>query len=103
MTESLPLILLALAVAAIGAAAYFAYRSAGVDPIRSERDRAVEELKTLRQENARLAAELAAEKGASAGRSESEEARFLTTASLIPISWVIPRRNVMRNKTKRMG
>jgi DNA recombination protein RmuC len=80
MTESLPLILLALAVAAIGAAAYFAYRSAGVDPIRSERDRAVEELKTLRQENARLAAELAAEKGASAGRSESEEARFLALA-----------------------
>jgi DNA recombination protein RmuC len=77
MTESL---LLLLALAAIGAAAWFAYRSAGVEPIRAERDRAVAELRTLRQENARLAAELAAEKGASAGRSESEEARFLALA-----------------------
>ncbi|MGQ0532520.1 MAG: DNA recombination protein RmuC [Caulobacteraceae bacterium] len=77
MTESL---LLLLALVAIGAAAWFAYRSAGVDPIRAERDRVVKELTTLRQENARLVAELAAEKGAASGRSESEEARFLALA-----------------------
>ena len=41
MIESL---LLLLALAAIGAAAWFAYRSAGVEPIRAERDRAVAEL-----------------------------------------------------------
>lgn len=78
MTESL---LLLLALAAIGAAAWFAYRSAGVEPIRAERDRAVAELAALRQENAKLAADLAAEKGAAAGRSESEEARFLALAA----------------------
>jgi DNA recombination protein RmuC len=77
MTESL---LLLLALAAIGAAAWFAYRSAGVDPIRSERDRAVAELVTLRQENTRLAAELAAARAATESRSESEEARFLALA-----------------------
>jgi DNA recombination protein RmuC len=81
MTESLPLILLFLAVAAIAAAGWFAYRSAGVDPIRAERDRAVAELAALRQENTQLAAELAAAKAASAGRSESEEARFLALAA----------------------
>ena len=73
MTESL---LLLLALAAIGAAAWFAYRSAGVEPIRAERDRAVAELATLRQENTRLASELAAAKAATGARSESEEARF---------------------------
>ncbi|MGE0743085.1 MAG: DNA recombination protein RmuC [Hyphomonadaceae bacterium] len=78
MTESL---LLVLALAAIGAAAWFAYRSAGVEPIRAERDRAVSELAALRAENAKLMADLAAEKGASAGRSESEEARFLALAA----------------------
>ncbi len=78
MTESL---LLLLAVAAIGAAAWFAYRSAGVDPIRAERDRAVAELTTLRQENTRLTSELAAAKASTEGRSESEEARFLALAA----------------------
>ncbi|WP_395644680.1 DNA recombination protein RmuC [Terricaulis sp.] len=78
MTESL---LLLLAVAAMGAAAWFAYRSAGVEPIRAERDRAQAELTGLRAENARLLAELAAEKGANAGRSESEEARFVAMAA----------------------
>jgi DNA recombination protein RmuC len=78
MTESL---LLLLAVAAIGAAAWFAYRSAGVDPIRAERDRAVAELTTLRQENTRLSTELAAAKASTEGRSESEEARFLALAA----------------------
>ncbi len=78
MTES---ILLLLAVAAMGAAAWFAYRSAGVDPIRTERDRAVSELATLRQENTRLATELAAAKAATAGRSDSEEARFVEIAT----------------------
>lgn len=78
MTES---ILLLAALAAIGAAAYFAYRSAGVDPIRAERDRALKELDKLRADNGRLAAELAAEKGAASARGESEEARFLALAS----------------------
>jgi DNA recombination protein RmuC len=78
MTESL-LFLLALACA--GAAVWFAYRSAGAEPIRAERDRAVTELTALRQENTRLAADLAAARAASEGRSESEEARFLALAS----------------------
>jgi DNA recombination protein RmuC len=78
MTESL---LFLLALAAIAAAGWFAYRSAGVDPIRAERDRAVAELATLRQENARLTADLAAEKAAAAGRTESEEVRFLALAA----------------------
>src|SRR5262245_58090652 len=77
MIESL---LLIAALGAMGAAAWFAYRSAGVEPIRAERDRAVTELKTLREENARLVAEVAAEKAASGARSESEEARFLAVA-----------------------
>jgi DNA recombination protein RmuC len=78
MTESL---LLLLALAAIGAAAWFAYRSAGVDPIRAERDRAVTELASLRQENVRLAADLAAAQAQRAERSESEEARFAEIAA----------------------
>ncbi len=78
MTESL---LLVLALAAIGAAAWFAYRSAGVDPIRAERDRAVNELATLRKENVRLAADLAAAQAQRAERSESEEARFADIAA----------------------
>ncbi|MBS0385092.1 MAG: DNA recombination protein RmuC, partial [Proteobacteria bacterium] len=78
MTESL---LFLLALAAIGAAAWFAYRSAGVEPIRAERDRAVAELATLRQENVRLAAELAAAQAQRAERSESEEARFAEIAA----------------------
>ena len=72
MTESL---LLFLALAAIGAAAWFAYRSAGVDPIRAERDRAVVELGGLRLDNARLAAELAAVKATGAARAEEGERR----------------------------
>lgn len=77
MIESL---LVIAALGAMGAAAWFAYRSAGVEPIRAERDRAVVELKALREENARLVAELAAEKAAAGARSESEEARFLAVA-----------------------
>jgi DNA recombination protein RmuC len=78
MTESL---LLILALAAVGAALWFASRSAGIEPIRSERDRALAELTTLRQDNARLGAELAAEKSAAGARNESEEARFLALAA----------------------
>jgi hypothetical protein len=78
MTESL---LLVLALAAIGAAAWFAYRSAGVDPIRAERDRAVAELATLRQEHVRLASELAGAQAQRMERSESEEARFADIAA----------------------
>ncbi len=78
MTESL---LLLLALAAIGAAAWFAYRSAGVEPIRAERDRARAELETLRKENTQLAADLAAAKAATGARSESEEARFVALAT----------------------
>jgi DNA recombination protein RmuC len=81
MTESLPIVLLLLAMAAMAVAAWFAYRSAGVEPIRSERDRAVAELAQLRQDNTRLAAELAAAKAAASGRAESEEARFLALAA----------------------
>lgn len=80
MTESL---LLLLALGAIGAAAWFAYRSAGVDPIRAERDRAMAELTTLRSENARLVAALAGERAVAAGRAESEEARFLALAGQV--------------------
>lgn len=81
MTESLPYILLVLALASMGAALWFAVRSAGVEPIRAERDRAVQELATLRLDNTRLSAELAAAKAATEGRSESEEARFLAVAA----------------------
>lgn len=77
MTESL---LLLLAVAAIGAALWFAQRSAGVEPIRAERDKAQAELTSLRAENGRLASELAAEKAKAGARGESEEARFLALA-----------------------
>ncbi len=81
MTESL---LLLLALAAIAAAAWFAYRSAGVDPIRAERDRAVGELGALRQENSKLAAELASEKGAAAARESNAkvlEQQFVALAT----------------------
>lgn len=84
MTESL---LLTLALVAIGAAAFFAYRSAkaqesaaaakarfeGVDMIRAERDRAVAECEALRAEASRLGAELAAEKAGAAARAAAAE------------------------------
>lgn len=69
-------ILLFLAVAAMGAAAWFAYRSAGVDPIRAERDRLRTELEGVRRENVQLAADLAAAKASTGAHSENEEARF---------------------------
>ena len=78
MTESL---LLLLALAAIGAAAWFAYRSAGTEPIRAERDRAMAELSVLRLENIRLATALATEKGAGAARTEAMEQQFVALAS----------------------
>jgi DNA recombination protein RmuC len=78
MTESL---LLFLALVAIGAAAWFAYRSAGVEPIRAERDRLRAEVEGLRKENVGLAAELAAARAQRAERSESEEARFVEIAT----------------------
>jgi DNA recombination protein RmuC len=85
MTESIPYLL--LAVVAIGAAAWFAYRAAqaqeaaaaakarfeGVDLIRAERDRAVAECETLRGETSRLGAELAAERAAAATRQAALE------------------------------
>ncbi len=80
MSESLPIILLLAALAAAGAAIWFAQRSAGVEPIRAERDRALKELEVARAENTRLTSELAAAKAASGARSESEEARFLAIA-----------------------
>lgn len=80
MTESLPIILLLAALAAAGAAIWFAQRSAGVEPIRAERDRALKELESARADNTRLTGELAAAKAASGARSESEEARFLAIA-----------------------
>ncbi len=78
MTES---ILLVLALAAIGAAAWFAYRSAGVEPVRAERDRLRTELDGVRKENIQLATDLAAAKAQRAERSESEEARFADIAA----------------------
>src|SRR5688572_24696538 len=78
MTESL---LLLLALAAIGAAAWFAYRSAGVEPIRAERDRLRGEVESVRNENVELATRLAAAQAAKAERADSEEARFLALAA----------------------
>ncbi len=85
MIESLPFI---LALAAIGAAVFFAWRAVqaqtlagGAELIKGERDRALAELKGLREENTRLTAELAATQAQKAERSESEEARFLALAS----------------------
>lgn len=85
MIESLPLL---LALAAIGAAAFFAWRAmqaqalaGGAELLKGERDRALAELKTLREENTRLTAELAATQAQKAERSESEEARFLALAA----------------------
>jgi DNA recombination protein RmuC len=69
------------ALAAMGAALWFAHRSAGVEPIRAERDRANAELATLRTENTRLTAELAAAQAQRNERSESEEARFADIAA----------------------
>lgn len=86
MTESIPYLLIALA--AIGVAAWFAYRAAqaqeaaaaakarfeGVDLIRAERDRAVADCETLRAEASRLGAELAAERaGASVRQAAAED------------------------------
>lgn len=85
MIESL---LILLALAGIGAAAFFAWRAmtaqslaGGAELIKGERDRALAELKGLREENTRLTAELAATQAQKAERSESEEARFLALAA----------------------
>lgn len=85
MTESLPLL---LALAAVGAAAFFAWRAmqaqalaGGAELLKGERDRALAELKALREENTRLTADLAATQAQKAERSESEEARFLALAA----------------------
>lgn len=81
MTESLPILLLLAALFATGAALWFAQRSAGVEPIRAERDRALRELEAARAENTRLSSELAGEKAAAGARGESEEQRFLALAA----------------------
>jgi len=85
MIESLSLL---LALAAIGAAAFFAWRAmqaqslaGGAELIKAERDRALAELKAVREENTQLTAELAAAKAQKAERSESEEARFVAIAA----------------------
>ena len=85
MIESLPLL---LALAAIGAAAFFAWRAmqaqslaGGAELIKAERDRALAELKAVREENTQLTAELAAAKAQKAERSETEEARFVAIAA----------------------
>jgi DNA recombination protein RmuC len=85
MIESL---LFLLALAAIGVAGFFAWRAiqaqalaGGAELIKGERDRALAELKTLREENVRLAAALAASQAQKAERLESEEARFADIAA----------------------
>jgi DNA recombination protein RmuC len=80
MIESL---LILAALGAMGAAAWFAYRSAGVDPIRAERDRLRAEVETVRRENTQLASELAAAKATTGARSESEEARFVALVTKV--------------------
>lgn len=85
MTESLPLL---LALVAIAAAAWFAYSNMKAQALvgsaaafKDERDRAVAELAVLRQENTKLSSELAAAQAQRAERSESEEARFADIAA----------------------
>jgi DNA recombination protein RmuC len=84
MTESL---LLLTALAAIAAAAWFAYRSSQAQTlagsaavIKEERDRLAGETAELRSENARLGAELSAEKAGAAARAQAmeEQQRALT-------------------------
>lgn len=84
MTESL---LLLVALAAIAAAAWFAYRSSQAQTlagsaavIKEERDRLVAETSELRGDNARLSAELSAEKAGAAARAQAmeEQQRALT-------------------------
>jgi DNA recombination protein RmuC len=79
MSDSLPFLLLALI--AIAAAGWFAYRAARLSPLEAERDRALAELAGLRRENVRLAAELAAANAQRVERSESDEARFADIAA----------------------
>jgi len=69
------------ALTALGAALWFAQRAAGVGLISAERDRALAELATLRGENIRLTAELAAALAQRNERLESEEARFADIAA----------------------
>lgn len=85
MTESL---LILLALAALGAAAWFAFRAfqaqaliGSAQAVKEERDRAVAELAALRQENTRLSSELATEKGAGAARTEAMEQQFIALAT----------------------
>jgi DNA recombination protein RmuC len=78
MIESL---LILAALGAMGVAAWFAYRAAGVDPIRAERDRLRTEVENLRRENVQLTADLAAAKASTGAHSESEEARFVAIAA----------------------
>ena len=68
MTESLPYLFMLAALAGFGLAGYFAYRSAGVDPIRADRDHLRGEVESLRKQNTELTGELAAAKAARAGR-----------------------------------
>jgi DNA recombination protein RmuC len=84
MTESL---LLLLAMVAIGVAAWFAYRASQAQTlagsaavIKEERDRLAAETNELRSENARLGAELSAEKAGAAARAQAmeEQQRALT-------------------------
>ncbi|HET9231505.1 MAG TPA: DNA recombination protein RmuC [Vitreimonas sp.] len=80
MIESL---LILAALGAMGVAAWFAYRAAGVDPIRAERDRLRTEVEGVRRENVQLAADLAAAKASTGAHSENEEARFVALVTKV--------------------
>jgi len=75
------MLLLLFALAALGAAGFFAFRAmkaqelaAGASQIKSERDRLAGDVETLRKENARLSADLASERGGAQARAEAQEA-----------------------------
>src|SRR5262249_11165978 len=77
-----------LALGAIALVGFLTWRllqaqtlAANAELIKAERDRALAEIKGVREENTRLTAQLAAAQAQKAERSESEEARFADIAA----------------------